>query len=62
MRKMEFKITYEIKVQLRKGLVQAINEHFNTIPKYLSVPTYAYEIGDLPVDRQKSVSRRNNTI
>lgn len=35
---MEFKITYEIKGQRRKELVQAISDYLNTIPKYLSVP------------------------
>ena len=44
---MEFKITYEIKGQRRKELVQAISDYLNTIPKYLSVPTCAYEIGEL---------------
>lgn len=48
---MEFKITYEIKGQLRKELVQAISDYLKTIPKYLSVPTCAYEIGELTVDR-----------
>ena len=42
---MEFKITYEIKGQRRKELVQAISDYLSTIPKYLSVPTCAYEIG-----------------
>lgn len=52
---MEFKITYEIKGNRRKELVQAISEHLNTIPKYLSVPSCAYEIGDLVVDREGAV-------
>jgi hypothetical protein len=55
MMKMEFKITYEIKGQRRKELVQAISDYLNTIPKYLSVPTCAYEIGDLLVDREGAV-------
>ncbi len=49
---MEFKITYEIKGQRRKELVQAISDYLNTIPKYISVPTCAYEIGELTVDRE----------
>jgi len=52
---MEFKITYEIKGQRRKELVQAISDYLNTIPKYLSVPTCAYEIGELTVDREGAV-------
>ena len=52
---MEFKITYEVKGKRRKELVQVISDYLNTIPKYLSVPTCAYEIGDLLVDREGSV-------
>ncbi len=52
---MEFKITYEIKNNRRKELVQAISEHLNTIPKYRSVPSCAYEIGSLVVDREGAV-------
>lgn len=52
---MKFKITYEIKGQRRKELVQAISDYLNTIPKYLSVPTCAYEIGELTVDREGAV-------
>jgi hypothetical protein len=55
MMKMEFKITYEIKGQRRKELVQAISDHLNTIPKYLSVPSCAYEIGSLLVDREGAI-------
>lgn len=52
---MEFKITYEVKGQRRKELVQAISAFLNTIPKYKGVPTCAYEIGDLVVDREGAV-------
>lgn len=52
---MEFKITYEVKGQRRKELVQAISEFLNTIPKYKGVPSCAYEIGDLVVDREGAV-------
>ncbi|UGB30686.1 virulence protein [Metabacillus sp. B2-18] len=52
---MEFKITYEVKGQRRKELVQAISEFLNTIPKYKGVPTCAYEIGGLVVDREGAV-------
>ena len=52
---MEFKITYEIKGNRRKELVQAISEHLNTIAKYRSVPSCAYEIGSLVVDREGAV-------
>lgn len=38
---MEFKITYEIKGQRRKELVQAISDNLNTIPKHLGVPRFS---------------------
>lgn len=31
--------------------MQALSDYLNTFPKYLSVPTCAYEIGELTVDR-----------
>lgn len=52
---MERKITYEIKGQQRRELVQAISEVLNTVAKYRSVPTCAYEIGDLVLDREGSL-------
>lgn len=58
---MEFKITYEIKGQRRKELVQAISDYLNTIPKYLSVPTCANEIGKLTVDREGAVIVKDTT-
>jgi len=36
-------------------LVQEISDYLNTIPKYLSIPTCAYEIGDLLVDREIAI-------
>ncbi|MFZ2668864.1 hypothetical protein [Streptococcus sp. VTCC 12886] len=35
--------------------MQAISDYLNTIPKYLSVPACAYEIGELTVDREGAV-------
>ena len=35
--------------------MQEISDYLNTIPKYLSVPTRAYEIGDLLVDREIAI-------
>lgn len=52
---MERKITYELKGQQRRELVQAISEVLNTVAKYRSVPTCAYEIGDLVLDREGSI-------
>lgn len=52
---MEFKITYEIKGRQRRELAQAISEVLNTVPKYKSVPTYAYEIEKLVLDGEGSI-------
>ncbi len=52
---MEMKITYEVKGTPRKELVQAISEIMNTIAIYKSVPTCAYEIGELVVDKEGSL-------
>lgn len=52
---MELKITYEIKGKQRRELAQAISEVLNTIPRYRGVPTCAYEIGDVILDREGSM-------
>lgn len=58
---MEFKITYEIKGEHRKKLVEYISDHLNTISKHLIVPTCAYEIRELTVDCGGAIII-NNTI
>jgi len=52
---MESKVTYELKGQKRKELVQAIAELLGKKATYKGVPTFAYEIGDIVVDREGSV-------
>ena len=52
---MESKITYELKGKRRKELVQAMAELLGKEATYKGVPTFAYEIGDLVVDRDGSV-------
>ena len=52
---MEHKITYEMKGVPRKKLAQAISEVLNITPVYKGVPTCAYEIGDLVIDREGSI-------
>jgi hypothetical protein len=52
---MEMKITYEVKGAPRRELAQAISEVLNTIAVYKSVPTCAYEIGGLVLDREGSI-------
>jgi hypothetical protein len=57
---MEFKITYEIKGKRRRELAQAISDILNTVPQYKGVPTCAYEIGDLILDREGSIIINNS--
>ena len=52
---MDHKITYELKGVSRKELVQAISEVLNTASVYKGVPSCAYEIGDLILDREGSI-------
>ena len=52
---MEHKITYEMKGVPRKKLAQAISEVLNITPVYKGVPSCAYEIGDLVIDREGSI-------
>lgn len=52
---MERKLTYEIKGAPRRELAQVISEVLNTIAVYKSVPTCAYEIGELTLDREGSI-------
>lgn len=43
----EHKITYEIEGQQRRELTQTISETSNIVPRYKSVLTCAYGMGDL---------------
>lgn len=52
---MELKITYELKGQQIRELVQSISEVLNTVAKYRSIPSCAYEIGNLVLDRENSI-------
>lgn len=51
----ERKITYEIKGASRKELSQAMSEVLNTKAVYNGVPSCAYEIGGLLLDREGSI-------
>lgn len=57
---MERKLTYEIKGAPRRELAQVISEVLNTIAVYKSVPTCAYEIGELTLDREGSIILLNS--
>jgi hypothetical protein len=52
---MEHKITFEMWGLPRKKLAQAISEVLNITPVYKGVPSCAYEIGDLILDREGSI-------
>ena len=51
---MDHKITYELKGVSRKELAKAISEVLITDSVYKGVPSCAYEIGDLILDREGS--------
>ncbi len=57
---MERKLTYEIKGAPRRELAQVISEVLNTIAVYKSVPTCAYEIGELTLGREGSIILLNS--
>jgi hypothetical protein len=52
---MEHNITYEMKGVSRKELAKAIGEAVNATSVYKGVPSCAYEIGDLILDRGGSI-------
>jgi hypothetical protein len=52
---MEHKICYEMKGASRKELAKAISEVLNTASVYKGVPSCAYEIGNLILDREGSI-------
>ena len=52
---MDHKITYELKGVSRKELAKAISEVLITDSVYKGVPSCAYEIGDLILDREGSI-------
>ena len=39
----------------RREIVKIIGEHFGVKPKYLGVPSFAYEVGDFIVDREGKI-------
>lgn len=57
---MEHQITYEMKGVPRKKLAQAISEVLNITPVYKGVPSCAYEIRDLVIDREGSIVVNNS--
>ena len=42
----------------RKEIVTIIGEHFGVKPKYLGVPSFAYQVGDFTVDREGKIKNK----
>ena len=59
---MEHNITYEMKGVSRKELAKAIGEAVNATSVYKGVPSCAYEIGDLILDRGGSIILLGDTM
>lgn len=53
---------YKALGELRKKLVRSISEILECEAKYLGAPTFAYQVGDIIVDRNGSVSFENENV
>lgn len=42
----------------RKEIVKVLGEHFGVKPKYLGVPSFAYEVGEFTIDREGKIMNR----
>lgn len=42
----------------RKELVQVLGKHLDIKPKYLGVPSFAYQVGDFTVDREGKIKNK----
>ena len=49
---MKMKIPYNVQGKQRRELAQAVSDVLNTVPRYLGVPSYAYDIGGCILDRK----------
>lgn len=49
---MKMKIPYNVQGTQRRELAQAVSDVLNTVPRYLGVPSYAYDIGGCILDRK----------
>ncbi len=54
------KIDYNVKGEKRKSLVIAISQELNAQVKYLGAPTFAYEVGGYHIDRNGTVTGKDN--
>lgn len=56
------KVEFNKKGAERKELIKAISEIFNTKPKYLGMPTAAYDFGGLIVDKNGALNFEENVF
>ncbi len=54
------KIIYRVKGDERKSLVSAITMELNTPAKYLGAPTFAYQVGDYTIDKNGTLTGKDN--
>ena len=54
------KLNYNVTGQERKTLVGAISQELNAPTKYLGAPTFAYEVGGYHIDRNGTVTGKDN--
>lgn len=54
------KLSYSVTGAERKSLVAAISQELNAPAKYLGAPTFAYEIGGCRVDKDGTVTGKDN--
>jgi hypothetical protein len=54
------KLNYNVTGQERKTLVGAISQELNAPTKYLGVPTFTYEVGGYHIDRNGTVTGKDN--
>ena len=56
---MKMKIPYNVQGKQRRELAQAVSDVLNTVPRYLGVPSYAYDIGGCILDRKGTLQIGN---
>ena len=54
------RIIYIVKGDERKSLVSAIAMELNTPAKYLGAPTFAYQVGDYTIDKNGTLTGKDN--
>mgnify|MGYP000861539596 CR=1 FL=1 len=54
------RLSYNVKGAERKSLVAAISQELNAPTKYLGAPTFAYEVGNYHIDKNGTVTGKDN--